>query len=279
MKTKLFFGMLVLGLLVMACNKSHDDFPILESPKALEPIDEIVEKGFVSLNPIVKDVIEITTGKALTLEEALDEMVVQIKETNIAGMIVVNSNYRDLPIEIPLAPGSYELLISNYSFSPSRFDIPVYGAMRYFSVTAGTNTLLDLELALLDAAVTINFSNELVTSYPDIAARVEYIQEGFGIGPNLNWTAADNGLTGYLDTYDGDFYLDMFYATTGTLNLEVTATNLSGTPVTVIKTYYGVVANQHYNINIEQTDATTASLTVTLNDEELINDTITFPFN
>ena len=278
MKTKLFFRMLALGLLVIACNKGHDDFPILESPKALEPNEETVEMGFVSIKPIIKDVIEITTGKALTLEEALDEMVVQIKETNF-GMVLVNSNYRDLPTEIPLAPGSYELLISNYSFSPSRFDISVYGAMRYFSVTVGTNTLLDLELALLDAAVTINFSNELVTSYPDIAARVEYIQEGFGIGPNLNWTAADNGLTGYLDTYDGDFYLDMFYATTGTLNLEITATNPSGSPVTVIKTYYGVVANQHYNINIEQTDATTASLSVTLGDEEIINDTITFPFN
>ena len=87
MKTKLFFGMLVLGLLVMACNKSHDDFPILESPKALEPIDEIVEKGFVSLNPIVKDVIEITTGKALTLEEALefinDDELVEITPLNI----------------------------------------------------------------------------------------------------------------------------------------------------------------------------------------------------
>lgn len=278
MKTKLFLQMLSLGFLIMACSKPTDEFINLVLPEANEPVEEIIDNGFVSLNPIIKDVVQITTGKALTLEEALDEMVVQIKETTF-GMVVVNSDYRDLPTEIPLSPGSYELLISNYSFVASRFDTPIYGAMLYFSVSAGTNTPLDLELALLDAAVTLNFSDDLITAYPDIAARVEYIQDGFGIGPNLTWTAIDSGRIGYLDTYDGDFYLDMFYPTTGILTLEVTATNPSGTPVTVTKTYNGVVANQHYNINMEQTDATTVSLTLTLGDEEIINDTITFPFN
>ena len=136
---------------------------------------------------------------------------------------------------------------------------------------------MDLELGLLDVAATINFSNGLTVAYPDISARVEYIMDGLGIGPNLTWTTADNAHTGYLNTYTGDFGFDHFFATAGTLKLEVTAIGTSEAPVTIEKTYFGVSANQHYNITIEQTAPASASLTVTLGDENVIEDTITFP--
>ncbi len=242
-------------------------------------------KVIIVLTPacFLKEVIEITTGKPFELEELLDEMVVQIIDdpffsTAFGPTIVFSGNYRDIPIEIPLAPGTYSLFISNFSFLAERFDSPHHGALiEYLTVTAGSNTPLDFEIALLDVAATINFSNELTVAYPDISARVEYMRDGFGIGPNLTWTAADNARAGYLNTYDGDFGFDLFFATTGTLRLEVTATGTTGAPVTIEKTYYDVSANKHYNISIEQTAPASVSLTVTLGDENVIEDIVTFP--
>lgn len=265
-------------LCFQSCSKDNFEETVFVEPMSVQPSDEAVELGSVSINAFVKDVIEIKTGKPFELEDVLDEMVVQIIDRERDGFRVFNSNYRDTPVQIPLTPGNYSLLISNYAFSPARFDAPVHGALlEYFSITAGSNTPLDLELALFDVAATINFSNELTISYPDISARVEYIQDGFGIGPNLTWTTADKGRTGYLNTYAGDFGFELFYATTGTLTLEVTASGSFGTPVTINKTYPGVNANQHYNIAIEQTAPATASLTVTLGDENVIEDIVNFP--
>lgn len=277
-KSKLFLSILILGLLV-SCNKSNDELPAINEPISEILSEEDVELGSISLNPIIKDVVQVQTVKAPTLEELLDDMVVQIKEEDIGLGIVLNSNYRDLPTEIPLAPGFYSLLISNYPSTSSRFDTAVYGHLSLtFGVGAGANTPLNLELALFDVAATISFSSDIILSYPDISARIEYIEDGFGIGPFLTWSVADNGRSGYLSTHKGDFGLGDFIGSFGSLVLKVSATDALGSPIEVIKAYFGVSANKHYNINIEQTDAATASLTVTLGDEEIINDTITFPF-
>ncbi|MGB5430544.1 hypothetical protein, partial [Eudoraea sp.] len=147
-----------------------------------------------------------------------------------------------------------------------------------FSVSAGLNTPLNLELALFDVGATISFSSDIILSYPDISTRIEYIEDGFGIGPFLTWSVADDGRSGYLSTHKGDFGLGDFIGSFGSLVLKVSATDALGSPIEVIKTYFGVNANQHYNINISRTAGATASLTVTLGDEEIINDTITFPF-
>lgn len=279
MKAKEFIKILTLGLLVVACNKSHDDLPILEKPKAIEPIEKTIERGSISLNPIIKDLIQVQTGKAPTLDELLDDMVVQIKDEDL-GLDIVYSNYRDLPAEIPLVPGFYSLLISNYPSTSSRFDTGVYGHLSFpFFVASGANTPLNLELALFDVAATINFSGEIILSYPDITVKTEYIKDGFGIGPFLNWTTTDNDRTGYLSAYDGDYGFGDISETFGSMKVTIEATDSTGSPITVEKTYQNVSANKHYNITIEQTAATTTSLTVTLGGEDVIDDTITFPFN
>lgn len=282
MKTKLknVVSILSLVLLIMACSKGNDDLSPLFEDEAAAPIKEVIELGSISLNPIIKNVIQVQTGKAPTLEELLDDMVVEIKDEL---EVVLTDNYRDLLAEIPLVPGNYSLLISNYPApipnSASRFDNPVYGNyLSNFSVSAGLNTPLNLELALFDVAATISFSSDIILSYPDISARIEYIEDGFGIGPFLTWSVADDGRSGYLSTYKGDFGLGDFIGSSGSLVLKVSATDALGSPIEVIKTYFGVNANQHYNINISRTAGATASLTVTLGDEEIINDNITFPF-
>ncbi len=280
MKTNmnLLIVLLSIGLCFQSCTKDNLEETVLNEPMSLTPVEEAVESGSVSINAFVKDVIEITTGKPFELEEVLDEMVVQIIENKEGGMRVFNSNYRDIPTEIPLLPGSYSLLISNYAFSAQRFDTPVHGAViEYLTITAGSNTSLDIELALFDVGATLNFSNELITTYPDISARVEYVQVGYGIGPNLTWTSVDNARSGYFNTYNGDFGFELFYPSSGTLNLEITATGTNGLPVTIQRTYNDVTANQQYNITIAQTAPASTSLTVTLGDENVIEDTVTFP--
>ncbi len=280
MKTKIrnVVSIWVMGLIFLACNKGYDDLSIQYVDEADVPIEVAVELGSISINAFIKDVIEVTTGKPFELEALLDEMFVIIKDDsdNFNIITVLNSNYRDITEPILLEPGYYSLLISNYAFSAQRFDDAVHGAQVGFIVTAGSNSLLDLELALLDIASTINFSSEILTAYPEMTVRVEYIQDGYGIGPNLTWTTADNKRTGYFNAYAGDFCCEPFNATTGTLNLEVTAIGINGLPVTISRIFFNARANQHYNISIEQNEPASASLTVTLGDEDIIEETIIF---
>ena len=63
------------------------------------------------------------------------------------------------------------------------------------------------------------------------------------------------------------------------MKVTIEATDSTGSPIMVEKTYLNVSANKHFNITIEQTATATASLTVTLGGEDVIDDTITFPFN
>lgn len=280
-KSKLFFWALALSIFFIACDKDNNEVvtAIIDDAVTEEPIDDFIEMGTVSLNTIVKDVIEVTTGKAPTLEEVLDEMTVQIYTFD--DPFVVYENYRDLPSNITLPPGSYSLLISKHSYTLWGFDTGNYGDQVVdFDVVAGANTVLDVELKLFDVAATINLSSELALTYPDILIAVSLIAfdpYGNPIGGTLNWAIADDGRTGYFGIYVGDIALGPLYDAGGDLTVEVTASDAFGEPISVTKTYPGVSANQHYNINIEQTEAATASLTVTLGDEEVINDTITFP--
>ena len=61
------------------------------------------------------------------------------------------------------------------------------------------------------------------------------------------------------------------------MTVTIEASNGNGVPINVTKTYLDVTANQHYNISIEQASASSFSLNVTLGDEIIINDIITFP--
>ncbi len=280
-KMKLFFLVLTLGIFFVACDKSNDGetTPIIDDGVSEETIDDAIEMGTVSFNAFVKDIIEVTTGKPPALEDLLDEMVVQIASTDFTGTFITD-NYRDLPANIVLIPGNYSLFISNYLSSMSRFDTPVHGAeIELFNVVAGSNIPLDIELALLDLAATINLSSDLALTYPDISVRVEYVETFIDpdVDSILNWSIADDGRTGYLSTLKVDFLTSELNITVGELNVIITATNSSGIPFTLSKTYLNAKANQHYKINIVQTADATASLSITLGDEEEINDTITFP--
>lgn len=282
-KWKLFFRVFALCIFFVACDKSNTDEVITTVDEAStgEPVDEIIEMGTVSLKTSIKEVIQVQTGKAPTLDELLDDMVVQILERRgVQEEPQLSENYRDLPENIPLAPGNYSLLISNYPMANTRFDTPVYGDfLGLFIVSAGLNTPLNAELELFDVAATINLSNELTLIYPDIFVTVEYkyLNEVGLFSSSLIWEIADNGRTGYLSTVEGSFGFINFMSSSGSMKVTVEATDKVGNPITVEKTYEGVSANQHYNLNIEQTAASTASLTVTLGDENVIDDTITFP--
>lgn len=119
-----------------------------------------VAKGTLSLDVFLKDPITISTGRALTLEEALDIMLVEITSTD--GLtIFVSENYRDLPANIELPAGNYDMLISNFPVSDVRFDQGVYGDhIENFEITVGNNTVLNPILQLLDVATTVNFQQK-----------------------------------------------------------------------------------------------------------------------
>ena len=274
-KLKLFLWVLTLGIFFIGCDKNNDTGPITEVDDAVseEPIDDAVEMGTVSLNTFIKDVIEVTTGKAPTLDEVLDNIIVEIKDSDNA--IVISDNYRNLPESIELAPNSgYSLSMRYPEMEPARFDFPMYGhhpigTPIFFDIISGQNTVVEVELNLLDVAVTINLSEEIKLNYPDIEVEtfLSYSEPAFFFP--LTWQVVDDSRSGY-------FHVGYLGAISSDMSISITATNEQGIVVNVEK-FYVVTANQHYNIKIEQTVDGSASFDVTLGDEEVIDDTITFP--
>ena len=278
MKAKLIFGMLILGLFFVGCDKDN----VLEAigePTTIDPIEE-TEPGFLSLKATVKEIIQITTGKP-PLEDVLAAMRIYISN---GSEQVYNRPYNESPETIELPAGFYNLLIgsfSNYSALDVLFNTGSYG---YYNssvlINSGAITTINANLALLDMATTITISPEVSSSFPDIEVDVRKWTNIFGSNEKseLTWNTAQSGQTGYFMTYDGDWITGTLGDQGGDLEISITATNNSGLPVTASKWYMGISANEHYNISIEQNEITTGlNLIVTLNDEVIIDDIIIFP--
>ena len=278
MKAKLIFGMLILGLFFVGCDKDN----VLEAigePTTIDPNEE-TEPGFLSLKATVKEIIQITTGKP-PLEDVLAAMRIYISN---GSEQVYNRPYNESPETIELPAGFYNLLIgsfSNYSALDALFNTGSYG---YYNssvlINSGAITTINANLALLDMATTITISPEVSSSFPDIEVDVRKWTNIFGSNEKseLTWNTAQSGQTGYFMTYDGDWITGTLGDQGGDLEISITATNNSGLPVTASKWYMGISANEHYNISIEQNEITTGlNLIVTLNDEVIIDDIIIFP--
>lgn len=267
-KTKILLMTLSLGLILNSCSSGENE---------KEPIYEAMLKGTMSIEPILKNVIIANTGKAPTLEEVLDNMTVLIQDTE--GNQVLSVNYRDLPEFIELAPGSYRFFMSNWGSTSARFDNPIHGTSSFgFTVTSGENTVLAVSLKLFDVATTIDLSDAVKTSYPDISVNIGVFNYYNGISNNLTWNIVDDERIGYFDLVERDNpFLGSISTTIGDLTIDIAATSSAGAPINVTSTYTGVSANEHYIISIEQSSATSLSLNITLNDEVVINETINFP--
>jgi hypothetical protein len=264
---------------MVSCNKDND-FLISEQQELTDP-EVKADKGYLALKTNLKDVIDMTTGKP-PLEDVLSEMNIYLKdETEFLYSI---GPYNEAPATVELAPGTYQLLISNdfiFESDLPQFSNGNYGYLNYgVNITSGSVTTVNAELSLFDVATTITISNEVALAYPDIRVNIKLFQgiDFRGID-GLTWTTAESGLTGYFPLWLGSF--DTFSTPvngSGDLAITLTANNQQGVPVTATKTYTNVSSNEHYQISIEQSETTGLNLVVTLADEVVINDIITFPF-
>ncbi|MEP3210169.1 MAG: DUF4493 domain-containing protein [Maribacter sp.] len=282
MKTrmKLLIVFLSIGVCLQSCSKDNFSDIILSQNADADPLSEEVATGALTIEAFLKDPITITTARALTLEEALDVMLVEITTTDGLSTLV-SENYRDLPANIELPPGTYNMLMSNFPLSEVRFDDGVYGDyIQNFEITTGNNTVLNPVLTLLDVATTVNFSSEIVSAYPDISAYVARSQVNamaFGEFPlNITYEVTDNGRRGYHSLFWGN-HASGFTKDAGELFILISATGAAGETIQISRVIEGMTSNQHYNINIEMTDPSTTSLDVTLEPEEDNTEIITFP--
>ncbi len=284
MKTRMKFlmGLLSVGLCIQSCSKDNFEEVIISRNEIDEPVTEAIAQGTLSLEVFLKDPISITTARALTLEEALDVMLVEITSTD--GLTTfVSENYRDLPANIELPPGSYNMLISNFRLIQVRFDDGAYGDyIQNFEVTSGNNTVLSPVLELLDVATTVNFSNDIIAAYPDISVRlsrynVDPFSYEFGEFPlSLNHEVADDGRRSYHSLFTGN-HVDGYTVHTSSMQVRITATDSFGEVITVTRDIYGMANNEHYNFNIEMTGPSSTTLDVSLEPEVDNTEVITFP--
>lgn len=280
MKTKLnrFFWGLVFSVLLTACNKGNDDVPNLDNPVTVEPTEEVIAKGTVSLKTLIKEAIDVKTAKPPTLGEVIDNVYLNIYNSD---GIAAGGLYNGLPEFITLNVGRYDFVL----FKP---DAPLYGADGFFEVLEGANTEVNTELSLLDVAVTFNFSEEIQLNYPDIragAAIFNYSDAYVPENSDYSWDLSENGNTKYfrMDEYSAD--LEDFSRIVRTAELVIgiiTVDPSTGNEILIATKTYGAVANQHYNITVEYSssaDDGTVNFNIVLGDENVIEDTITYPLN
>ena len=282
MKTKIkrFMMFLSIGLCLQSCSKDNLADAVLEQSEHEEPVIKNEAKGTLTIDAFLKDPITITTSKALTLEEALDVMLVEI--TSVDGLTsFVSENFRDLPEKMELPAGTYSMLMSNYPLSGVRFDNGVYGDyIQNFEITVATNTVLTPVLKLLDVATTVNFSSEIIAAYPRISAYVARSGVPAAIFTEfpspLTYALADNGRRGYHNLFSGN-HVSGYTRHAGELFILISATGAAGEDLRVSRVIEGMSGNQHYNINIEMSEPTTASFELTLEPEEDNMEIINFP--
>ena len=280
-KVKFFFWVLTLGMFFAACDKGNDGETVADIDTTITeaPVVDTVEMGTVLLKPLVKDIIQVKTGKPPTLDEVLDDMTVIIR--NLSGALIIDADYRDLPEFIELAPSSYTLImLSEHNSSDFRWDMAAYGSQHLsFDVVSGKNTNLNAVLTLLDVAVSVTIAEELKLSYSDfsVVANLNSAEFVASNNPSFEWnTLSNDGRTGYVhwSEYSGT---DGPFSISGEMIIEVRGTNSSGVYLEVSKTYTNLNSNEHYNIRVESGADSSIGLNITLEDEDVINDTITFP--
>ena len=278
MRTKLesTFYLALFSVLLIACSKDSNRLQVIDDPLAAEPIEAEVAKGTVSFVPLVKDVIDVQTGKAPpTLDEVLTGLNVQM--SSFDANVTIDQPYSSIDGGVIELPAGY------YEFIMYTGGGPLYAAEGSFTITEGVNTDVPITLNLLDLAVTINFDSEIVANYPLISAEAQttnYIFGGVSGATLWAWSANENGQQRYFEM-DGIFDSGIGLPSIDSNNsADLTITLIApstGGDITVSKTYVGVSANQHYNITIIYTSPTTVTLVITLGDEEVIEDTINFP--
>ncbi len=233
--------------------------------------------GFIGIQAELKQEINVSAGKQpLGLEEVLDDMFVKIyAEPDGATSLVVASNYRDLPPLIELPSGDYFLIMTSNDIFGSRFDVGKYGYETNFFITTGTTTFLSGFLELLDVAVSIDFTDDVLANYPDIKAEVEI---GNPFSPNLSWLPIDDTRTGYFNMTEignVDGY-DTLFSRTGDLTISIAAQSNTGDELLVTRTYEDASPNEHYMITVSYSTSS-LSVNVSLGDEIIIEDEIPFP--
>ena len=248
--------------------------------------DQIEKTGYLNIQTELKTEILVSAGKqALGLEEILDDMSVQIwaNPNTFTPSLVTLGNYRDLPplIELP-SSGEYFIIMTSGPVAfdigsfDSRFDKGAYGFQTEFTAAPGSTTTINATLQLLDIAVSINYTDEVLANYPDIQAEI-HVMGDFNT-PSLSWFAIDDTRTGYFGrTYSsGALAYDYLLSEGGSLVVNITAQSNSGTEILVTKTYENASPNEHYMITVSYA-ASGAGISVTLGDEIIIEDEIPFP--
>lgn len=241
------------------------------------------EFGSLTLKALLKKEINVTTGKPPTVEEVLNNIIVEIysldDETGNATLFI-NSNYGDLPTIIELLTGEY--LIQMYSSDlranqySTRWDIGDYSWSSNFSINPGNNTNINAQLTLSDTALTIDYTDEILTEYPDINVNASFTYTQSGVTQFIDWTALEDERTHYFNmteftllAFDG---YESLFSFSGALNLTI-----SGGSGFITRSYPDVRPNEHYIITISYSGDSSATLIVTLGDETIIEDEIPFP--
>lgn len=273
---KLLFWMLSLNLFLLSCNKDSESFT--ETVLTEEPIKEDIPMGTVSLKALVKNRIDVETDKVPVLEDILENLNIDIRQFGLFE--ILNAQYSDLPEFIELPAGSYEMILSSTGLPPFRFDTGRYGQDAIeFTIVSGENKVVDVTLSLMDVATTIDFSDEVLQNYPNIKASATMDYSDVGLVTPLEWTSLDDGRTVFFEILTKDFTSGtiFFQAATGDLIIDITALDSAGNEILVSKTYPNVLANQHYKIIVRYSGSSTVSLNISLGDEDVIEDEISFP--
>ncbi len=266
---KLLLCLLLPILILVNCDKTDD------SPSNS---DGSVIKGTFTIMTSLKEEIEINlSAKNFTLEEILNETQVTVNDSE--GTEVLNELYPDLPDPITLPVGNYRLFMERTGDVRPNFDNPTYVNTEFHSggaalaISKDAETEINGTLVLDHIKVVVDFSDEVLQAYPDLTADV-FDPDPADATPEaekLRWTAAENGISGYvfIDNHGADLQVSLS-ATDGNTGQALSAT----------KTFPGASYNQKYHLSIELSEhGGTGSLSIdpSILPEDVIEEVIPFP--
>lgn len=270
------FWAMALALMFVSCNKDSDTFS--QGLLVGEEMKEEVSKGSISLNLFTKNPIEISSKTDFDLEHLLEYnqyYIVIVNNTSGSPEVEVYDLYSNLPEEIELSVGSYDIDIAGVTiFGNARFDGPIFtSSVTPFEIVDGEKTVVDFVLTSQDVATTVNLDESLFELYENFNAKVTF-REKDSENKELIWLNSNSGKTGYFTPDQVDSELNE-----SLLVIEISGKDGNGEVLSISKTYEDVQRNSHYILNVRYSGGGSVELDITTEEEDQIEDTINFPFN
>lgn len=228
--------------------------------------DDLNESGLLKLNIGIKD--KVTTVTRTLSDEELNTLKenAQIRIYSGKGLIRKYKGTAEMPSEMQLAVGDYNIKVVAGDSVPASFDKTFYRGEKAFSIQSGQTSSVDVECVIANTLVTVEFAKSLTQAFQSYEVQIA------SSAGSLTFTSDHADAVGYYMIPTDNAELSWTFKATTLSGYEYTRTNtLTVAPTTRYDLTFG------YEESDDSYNDGGATLTLDINTEPLETSTVEVP--